>query len=112
MATGTFQRWIGIVSAGDRDAANDALEAIGYGPDNFSMALIGVLSANDAPAVDYLTDWGGGHEAEWTARKAAVAHLDVTWHDEGRLTDRREDDSKGLSSLLGRRNQKPKGSMD
>lgn len=105
-----FQRWVGIVSASDRDAANDALEAIGYGPDNFSMALIGASSASDAPAVDYLTDWGGGDEAEWAARKTAVTHLDVTWHDEGRLVERREDKDKGLSPLLGRRNQKPKDS--
>jgi hypothetical protein len=103
-----FQRWVGIVSAADRDAANNALAALGYGPDNFSMALIAVLSASDAPAVDYLTDWGGGDETEWAARKAAVAHLDVTWHDEGLLVDRREDKDKGLSPLLGRRNQKPK----
>ena len=75
-------RLIGICPAGTVDEANAALDAAGFGPQNFSVPLLPNPHAVNAPVKEYATDWNATEE-EWVRIKEAVDGLGVVWYDEG-----------------------------
>jgi hypothetical protein len=53
-----LSRVVVIIPAGKRRAVNDALEALGWGPDNFSVPLHPVNASSNAPATHYACEIG------------------------------------------------------
>ena len=49
-------RQLVIIPAAKRKAVNDALQALGWGPDNFSQPLIGTASGPTATPTHYVCD--------------------------------------------------------
>lgn len=56
MSTPHAHRRIAIVPAAQQNAANVDLEALGWGPETFSRAMVGKLSLATAPPTHYCCD--------------------------------------------------------
>jgi hypothetical protein len=75
-----WNRKVGVCAADKKIAVNAALDAAGFGPNNFDLPMHGEASDVSAKATHYMCSWR--YPADHWAAIQAACEPHVTWHDE------------------------------